>query len=146
MNTNQIKADVLGESWGAANSKLRKSILFHLAGLLDFLECYRCGHLIEHINDFSIEHKKSWMSSSTPIEDFYDIDNISFSHIRCNVGAANSSRKKYESETIKRKAFRERRKESDRYSKFLEYNSNWYARNKERVSQQVEETVSKTVQ
>lgn len=87
-NNNAIKADLLGMPFGTANGKLRKKLLFHLAGKLAMLECFRCHESIESIEDFSIEHTESWQYAKDPIETFFDVEKIAFSHIDCNVRAS----------------------------------------------------------
>lgn len=145
-SSNQVKSEVLGEAWGTANSKLRKSLLFYMAGLLELLDCYRCGNLIESIDVFSIEHKQSWMNSSDPVKYFYNIDNISFSHIRCNVAAGNEGKRLYKNDSERFKARHQRlRADPQKYEEFLEYKRNWYAKNNGHLSQQAEETDSKPV-
>jgi len=86
---NETKNILLGMPHGTANGILRKNIIFWLAGKSDMLNCFRCGKLIEDINEFSIEHKRPWQREPEPKEAFFDIDNISFSHIKCNVDARN---------------------------------------------------------
>lgn len=85
VTSNERKRELLGEPFGTAVSKLRKAILFKLAGLLNLDICYRCQNRIENIEEFSIEHIKSWQGSITPKETFYDLNNISFSHLYCNI-------------------------------------------------------------
>jgi len=85
MNSNDTKAVALGEPYGTANNKLRKSLLFDFAKRLDEDICYRCGVKIDSIEEFSIEHKVSWLNSEDPIRYFYSLDNIAFSHIKCNL-------------------------------------------------------------
>lgn len=63
-------------------------LLFHLAKKLGLTSCFRCGTEIENLKDFSIEHKKEWETSETPVELFFDLDNIAFSHTLCNLKAA----------------------------------------------------------
>jgi len=90
--SNAEKAKLLRMPYGTANSRLRKMLLFKFAGELDpfgRLRCYRCGTEVPSIDDFSIEHKEAWMSAEDPVKAFFDLDNIAFSHITCNVGAAN---------------------------------------------------------
>lgn len=89
---NQTKARLLGEPFGTANNKLRKLLLFSLAGRLGLLGCHRCGEQIEDISMFSIEHIRAWAWQDNPRDAFFDLDNISFSHISCNVGAANKAK------------------------------------------------------
>ncbi len=102
---NVAKAKLLGKSFGAANSQLRKALLFELAKRLDLVSCYRCGVEIVDINDFSVEHKEAWAGAEDPVKVFFDLDNIAFSHIRCNVAAAYKPHKKYDSIREKRAAY-----------------------------------------
>lgn len=81
------KAQLLGMSWGSAGNRLRKSILFDLLQWFDLDWCYRCDKQIDNIDDLSIEHKEPWQSSADPKAAFFDLDNIAFSHLRCNRGA-----------------------------------------------------------
>jgi hypothetical protein len=46
--------------------------------------CYVCGETIQSEKELTIEHKTPWLHSDIPIELFYDIDNIAFSHAKCN--------------------------------------------------------------
>jgi len=82
-NTNEAKALVLGMPAGTAQHQLRKSILFKYVRLAGDHFCYKCGAEIETIDEFSIEHKEPWFSSNAP-DLFWDLDNIAFSHVRCN--------------------------------------------------------------
>jgi hypothetical protein len=82
---NNIKAIQLGMSYGKANAKLRKLIIFDLIKKLNLNVCYRCHNSIENIDTLSIEHKIPWFNSSNPYELFFDINNITFSHLLCNI-------------------------------------------------------------
>ena len=82
MGHNEKKAAALGMPWGTANNRLRKSILFHLLKRHEENVCYVCDTVIEKVDDLSIEHKKPWEGAS--IDLFWDLENIAFSHIRCN--------------------------------------------------------------
>jgi len=88
MLDNKGKAELLGMPFGTASSKLRKMLLFTLVEELGRLQCYRCGENIDSIEEFSIEHKKAWAQAENPIESFFDLNNIAFSHLCCNSGAA----------------------------------------------------------
>jgi hypothetical protein len=88
MNGNQLKHAALGEAFGTANGKLRKALLFEAIGRLGERDCYRCGVLIERIDDFSIEHKSAWMQAADKRSAFYDLGNIAYSHLSCNSAAA----------------------------------------------------------
>lgn len=85
-NANKHKA--LGMHYGTATSRLRKVLLFNFAEKLGLRNCFRCGIYIESIDEFSIEHKTSWLYSDDPFKTFFDVDNIAFSHLVCNVRAA----------------------------------------------------------
>lgn len=87
MTSNRKKAQQLGMSHGTANNRLRKAILFRLVQRVGDDTCYQCGQKIEKIDNFSIEHKEAWLNSNNPIELFFDLDNIAFSHTSCNYGA-----------------------------------------------------------
>lgn len=68
---------------GTAFARLRKMLLFNLLQKYAEDACFRCGEKIERIEDLSIEHKKPWEGIS--VELFWDLDNIAFSHLRCNL-------------------------------------------------------------
>ena len=82
------KTLLLGENFSTANAKLRKSILFYLIQQLEVDTCYRCADKIKNIAELSIEHKKPWQSAHSPVQAFYSLDNIAFSHLSCNSAAA----------------------------------------------------------
>lgn len=88
MPTNTKKSAILGEPAGTANAKLRKSLLFALAGRLELLNCYRCEEPIEGIEEFSIDHMDAWQGAENPRQTFFDVENIAFSHLICNIKAA----------------------------------------------------------
>ena len=89
MNTNEKKTLQLGEPFGTAQNKLRKIILFNLLKKYKENFCFRCKKEIVEIKDLSIEHKESWLDSDNPIDKFYDLNNIAFSHLSCNCSSAN---------------------------------------------------------
>lgn len=84
-NGNRRKDELLGEPHGTANGKLRKAIIFWLAGRCGMLTCFRCGVPVKTVNDLSIEHKDYWQFAADPRSAFFDLANIAFSHLRCNV-------------------------------------------------------------
>ena len=73
----------IGMPFGTAAHRLRKIIMFDLVKQLNLNFCYRCGSLIENIEDFSIEHKKPWLHKDVKL--FWDLNNIAFSHLKCNI-------------------------------------------------------------
>lgn len=78
---------VLGEDPSTAQGKLRKKILFFLVQETGRDNCFQCGKKIETEDELSIEHKKAWLNDENGKELFWDLDNIAFSHLNCNVGA-----------------------------------------------------------
>jgi hypothetical protein len=84
-----VKSLQLGMSYSNARSKLTKLLLYDFSKRLNIDICFVCSKKIETITEFSIEHKIPWLYSKKPINLFFDINNIAFSHLRCN-----SSRKR----------------------------------------------------
>lgn len=85
---NDTKSKQLGMPIGTASGILRKAIMFDLVKRLGENICFQCGEEIENVDEFSIEHKEAWLHSKNPIELFFSLDNIAFSHISCNVRVA----------------------------------------------------------
>ena len=104
------KTEALGMPIGTASNRLRKLILFSFVCRLKLDNCYRCNKKILSVDDLSIEHKKPWMQANKPIATFFDLDNIAFSHLSCNVAAANRPNKKYFTKEEQRLGIRERDK------------------------------------
>ena len=84
------KSKQLGMPYGTASQRLKKMIMFKLVKELKRDFCYRCGERIEHFKEISVDHKKSWLHKSNEL--FWDLDNISFSHLSCNSANSASSR------------------------------------------------------
>lgn len=93
--SNREKAKALGMSHGAAANKLRKMILFDLVCRLGLNVCYQCGEKIADIADLSIEHKVPWLRANDPVQVYFDLGNIAFSHLSCNIRASTTPGKKY---------------------------------------------------
>jgi len=87
--SNRIKSQALGMSHGKAANKLRKIILFSFICYLNLNKCYRCEKQIKDIEDLSIEHKTAWLHAEDPYETFFDLNNIAFSHLKCNIRGDN---------------------------------------------------------
>jgi hypothetical protein len=85
MNNNRMKDEALGMPHGTAANKLRKMIMFDLLDTCGKNTCFKCGKIIETVDELSIEHKESWLYADDPKEAFFSLDNIAFSHLRCNV-------------------------------------------------------------
>lgn len=76
------KSRKLGMSFGTARDRLERDLLFSLATKLGET-CYRCGGELTR-DTFSVEHKAPWMQAENPKQSFFDLDNVAFSHVRCN--------------------------------------------------------------
>lgn len=85
---NKKKSEQLGMPIGTASNRLRKSVIFNLLKQLNQNFCFQCGAEIEFEKELSIEHKVPYLDSEDPKNLFFDLDNIAFSHLKCNVGAA----------------------------------------------------------
>lgn len=90
--SNEKKTAQLGMPVGTASNRLRKSIIFKLIKQLGENFCFQCGTEIESEKELSIEHKIPYLDSENPKELFFDLENIAFSHLKCNVGAARETR------------------------------------------------------
>jgi len=87
------KSVQLGMNPSTASGRLVKDLLF------SFIEksgcaCYRCGEPLTR-DTFSIEHKEPWLDSDNPSENYFDLGNISYSHLSCNISAARVTNKVY---------------------------------------------------
>ena len=81
--SNKNKDAFLGMPHGTATNRLRKMIMFDLLKRLGEDFCYRCENIIENVDDLSVEHKKPWLWNDKKL--FWDLDNIAFSHLKCNI-------------------------------------------------------------
>lgn len=88
---NQKKKQQLGMAFGTATGRLRKMILFQLVCETKKGTCFRCDKKIKNIDNLSIEHKIPWLDSESPVKLSFDLDNIAFSHLKCNIGSSRSS-------------------------------------------------------
>ncbi len=89
-NYSSIRAKQLGMPSGRAEYRLKKMILFHLATKLGLDACFRCGEKIENIDDFTVDHKENWLYGDVKL--FWDLENIAFSHKKCNFRAKSKTR------------------------------------------------------
>jgi len=87
-----VKDKLLGMPHGTASNRLRKMILWRMVQELGEDNCFRCGQQIKDVDDLSIEHKEPWQSADDPRAVFFDLENIAFSHLRCNIGEANGTK------------------------------------------------------
>jgi len=105
----KIRSEFLGMNCGNAQTKLLKQLLLKYVTLANEHYCYRCGLVINNVDDFSVDHKVNWLYNS--IESFWDLDNIAFSHLKCN--------NMYKRYTPKRKVAPDGMSRCSKCSKFL---------------------------
>lgn len=80
------KQEQLGMNPSTASHKLVKDLLFYFIQQNN-IKCHQCGNEMTR-EDFSIEHIIPWLDSEDPVGLYFNIDNIGFSHLKCNIGAA----------------------------------------------------------
>lgn len=73
-------------SYSTATYRLYRQIMFAMAQELERDFCFRCDKQIVRIGDFTVEHKLPWLDVDPAL--FWDLENIAFSHQKCNSGAA----------------------------------------------------------
>lgn len=110
-NSKAKKCQQLGMDPGTVSNRLRKALLFDLVQALGRDTCFHCHLSIENVEEFSIEHKEPWLDSEDPTGLFFNLDNIAFSHLRCNVAASRSPHQKYFTDEEKLEARRRIRRE-----------------------------------
>lgn len=74
-----------------ASGRLVKDILYSLVVKTGQNNCFVCGFPMSR-DTFSIEHKTPWLGSENPVKLFFDLENIAFSHHKCNIRAARKTR------------------------------------------------------
>ena len=84
----QERARQLGMPYGTARNVLNKQLMFTFVQRLGLDTCHQCGKRIESVDNLSVEHKKAWLHEPNAKELFFDLDNIAFSHHKCNSAAA----------------------------------------------------------
>ena len=80
------KKEQLGMPYGTASGRLVKDILWKMIEDTDNFICLHC-HKPMSRETFSIEHIVPWLDSEDPKALFFDLKNITFSHLSCNSGA-----------------------------------------------------------
>jgi hypothetical protein len=86
------KAQQLGMNQGTAAARLLRDILWKLIVQTNNNYCCKCKTEMTR-QSFSIEHVKPWLDSDDPVGLFFDLDNISFSHLSCNLSSARKNKK-----------------------------------------------------
>jgi len=94
--------------YGTASQRLKKSLMLMLAQKCSMDTCCRCGQHIETSEELSIEHVMPWQDVDAQL--FWDLNNIGFSHLSCNVAAARKPNRKTLAERRATKAAIQRRR------------------------------------
>lgn len=81
------KAKQLGMNPSTASGRLVKDLLWNFVKTTGQDACCKCSEPMSR-ETFSIEHVTPWLDSEDPVGLYFDIDNISYSHLRCNVETA----------------------------------------------------------
>lgn len=91
---NAKKSEQLGMPFGTATQRLRKQVMFRLIQKCGMDSCHQCGEKINSVEDLSVEHKIPWLNSNDPTGLFFDVNNIAFSHLSCNIASARNGKGK----------------------------------------------------
>lgn len=94
----------LGMNFCTAQGRLRKLLLFSLVQRLSMNTCFRCNQPIATSAELSMEHKIPWLHSTNPVQLFFDLENIAFSHLRCNSASARYFGPPSDKEGVRRRA------------------------------------------
>lgn len=103
------KTESLGMSYGSARNKLTRMLLFKMVVDTGQDICFQCGENIEDVRSLSIEHKEPWLGEDDAVDMFFDLENVTFSHLSCNSAAARRPHKIYESPQASNRAYKKRR-------------------------------------
>lgn len=74
----------LGMNPSTASGRLVKDLLWNFVKTTGQDACCKCGEPMSR-ETFSIEHVTPWLDSDDPVGLYFDLENISYSHLRCNV-------------------------------------------------------------
>ena len=77
----------LGMNPSTASHRLVKDILWELIKQTGQDLCCKCGEPMTR-ETFSIEHITPWIDSEDPVGLYFDLENIAFSHLSCNISDA----------------------------------------------------------
>lgn len=84
LSSKEKKKVQLGMDPGTASARLLKDIMWSLLIKQGLDSCCKCGRKMTR-ETFSVEHKVPWLDSENPAELFFSLDNIGFSHLKCNI-------------------------------------------------------------
>lgn len=103
-SSSQKKNQQLGMNHSTANGRLNRDLLWNFVKSTGADLCCKCSKPMCR-DTFSVEHVIPWLDSEDPVGLFFDISNIKYSHIRCNISDARRV-KKYETPDDRNKAKR----------------------------------------
>jgi len=83
---------LLGDETKAARFKLLRALAYEYMKMKFHGLCHNCHKFVER-EDFSLEHIIPWMNSFDPKRFFYDVQNLTISHISCNAKRLNFIKK-----------------------------------------------------
>lgn len=86
-NSFQKKASQLGMNPSTASGRLIKDLLWNFVETTGNNKCHICGKVMTR-DTFSVEHIVPWLDSDNPVDTFFDVDNVAYSHLKCNIGSA----------------------------------------------------------
>ena len=80
----RLKAEAqLGMEMKSASTKLMRDLLWQYIENSGETLCHACGEPLCR-ETFTVEHIEKWLDSEDPAGLYFDLNNISFSHQRCN--------------------------------------------------------------
>lgn len=74
----------LGMNPSTASGRLVKDLLWNFIEKTGQNHCCKCGEMMSR-DTFSIEHIVPWLDSEDPTGLYFNLENISYSHLICNV-------------------------------------------------------------
>jgi hypothetical protein len=80
------KKDQLGMDPGTASNQLVKDLLWSFVNT-NHPFCHRCQKPLTR-ETFSIDHIIPWLDAQDPVNMFFSLDNIAYSHLFCNTADA----------------------------------------------------------
>lgn len=99
------KTKQLGMNPSTASGRLVKDLLWNFIETTGQDACCKCGEPMSR-ETFSIEHVTPWLDSDNPVELYFDLENISYSHRLCNITDVRRPTKKYDTPEERNRAKR----------------------------------------
>lgn len=119
------KSKLLGMPFGTASGRLRKMLMFSLVQRLGIDICHQCKRLIETTEELSIEHESGWQLADDPVHAFFDLSQVSFSHLDCNIRAGARPTKIYASRREKNRAYSRAKRKNQQGEARVEESRTW---------------------